>query len=149
MFSSTIVGLYYNIDLHPLTLDTNVSQEYKDDNVTVTVEWIHKAYHRLNITVTVVPSVPLIQTGNASRQLQLTIPYNTEYNLSLEGTAQCRPNVTVTAFIRLDYGEEGLTLSGSCNCEWNAKHVHVKPSLLKICYYIIIVQLLVNYDPYI
>ena len=80
MFSSTIMGLYYNIDLHPLTLDTNIiSQEYKDDNVTVTVEWIHKAYRRLNITFTVVPRplVPLIEIGNASRQL--TIPYNTEY----------------------------------------------------------------------
>ena len=98
------------IDLHPLTLDTNIFQEYKDDNVTVTVEWIQKAYHRLNITVTVVPRplVPLIEIGDASRQL--TIPYNTEYNISLEGTAQCRPNVTVTAFILLDYGEEGLIL---------------------------------------
>ena len=94
--------------MHPLTFDTNVSQEYKDDNVTVTVKWIHKAYHRLNITVTVVPSVPLMETGNASRQL--TIPYNTEYNISLEGTDQCRPNVTVTSFILLDYGEEGLIL---------------------------------------
>ena len=103
------MGLYY-IDMHPLILDPNISQEFKDDNVTVTVEWIQKAYHRLNITVTVAPRplVPLIEIGNASRQL--TIPYNTEYNISLEGTDQCRPNVTVTAFILLDYGEEGLIL---------------------------------------
>ena len=94
------------LDLHPLTLDTEISQDYRDDNVTVTVEWIQKAYQRLNITVTVVPLVPLMETGNTSRQL--TIPYNTEYNISLEGTDQCRPNITVTAFIRLDYGEEGL-----------------------------------------
>ena len=80
-------------------LDTTISQEYKDDNVTVTVEWIQHVY-TVN-EVTVVPLVPLMSTGSTSRQL--TIQYNTEYNLSLEATAPCRPNAIT--FIILNYGK--------------------------------------------
>lgn len=78
---------------------------YGADNVTVTVNWsqtepaqqVHVLY-----SSTVVPSdVSVITTGSTSRQL--TIPYNTEYNLSVEAIVPCRPNAT--ASIKLNYGE--------------------------------------------
>ena len=77
----------------------NISEYYSADNVTVTVEWtqlVHATY-----SVTVVPPVPIVFTGSISHQL--TIPYNTEYNLTVEAAAPCRPNTT--AFIRLNYSE--------------------------------------------
>ena len=77
-----------------------VSEDYSSDNVTVTVEWnqpvLYSAY-----TVTVVPLVPIVSTGSTS--YRLAIPYNTEYNLTVEAAAPCRPNTT--ASIRLKYGE--------------------------------------------
>ena len=90
-------------DLYPPTLGTNISPEYKDDNVTVTVNWIQDVYTVHYISVS--PMVPLITVPSPRSILsrQLTIPYNTDYNLSIEATAPCRPNAT--AFIRLKYGE--------------------------------------------
>ena len=79
----------------------NIS-EYLTDNVTVTVEWTQQVYATYNVTV--VPLVPIVFTGSTS--CQLTIPYNTEYNLTIEAAAPCRSNAT--AFIRLNYGKVWL-----------------------------------------
>ena len=75
------------------------SEEYSADNITVTVEWTQQVYATYNVTV--VPLVPIVFTG--STRCQLTIPYNTEYNLTVEAAAPCRANTT--ALIRLNYGE--------------------------------------------
>ena len=76
-----------------------ISEEYSADNVTVTVEWTQQLYTTYNVTV--VPPVPIVFTGSTS--CQLTIPYNTDYNLTVEAAAPCRPNTP--ALIRLNYGE--------------------------------------------
>ena len=76
-----------------------ISEEYLADNVTVTMEWTQQVHATYNVTV--VPPVPIVSTGSTS--CQLTIPYNTEYNFSIEAVAPCRSN-TVT-FSRLYYGE--------------------------------------------
>ena len=76
-----------------------VSEEYLADNVTVTVEWTQSAYATYNAIV--VPTVPIVFIGSMS--CQLTIPYNTEYNLTVEAAILCRPNAT--AFRRFYYGE--------------------------------------------
>ena len=52
-------------------------------------------------TVRVSPPVSMMFTGSTSRQL--TILYNTEYNLSVVAVIPCRANAT--AFIELNYGE--------------------------------------------
>ena len=44
--------------------------------------------------------VPIVSPGSTSRQL--TILYNTEYNLSVVAATPCRPNAT--ANISLNYG---------------------------------------------
>ena len=78
------------------------SEEYSADNVTVTVEWPQQVYTTYDVTV--VPLVPIVFTGNTS--CQLTIPYNTEYNVSIEAVAPCRSNTTT--FTRLYYGEMSM-----------------------------------------
>ena len=84
------------IDNHTLTLRI-VSEDYTHNNVTITVEWgqliVYSTY-----TVTVVPMVPIVFGSTSCR---LTIPYNMEYNLTVEAAAPCR---TRTANIGLQYG---------------------------------------------
>ena len=77
------------------------SEEYEVDNITVIVEWTQQAILGAVYTVRVSPPVSIMFTGSTSHQL--TISYNTEYNLSVETTAPCRANAT--AFIGLSYGE--------------------------------------------
>jgi hypothetical protein len=75
--------------------------EYSADNVTVTVEWNQlELYATYNVTVVPLAPIVFIITGSSSRQL--TIPYNTEYNLTVKAIAPCRPNTT--AIIKLKYG---------------------------------------------
>ena len=77
------------------------SEEYAADNVTVAAEWTQ--HLGATYSVTVVPSVPILLTG--ANSCQLTISYNTEYNLSIEATDLCRfSGVNSTAFIGLKYG---------------------------------------------
>ena len=64
------------------------------------MEWYQLTVYS-TYTVTVVPLMPIVFTGSTS--CRLTIPYNTEYNLTVEAAAPCRPNTT--ASIRLKYGE--------------------------------------------
>ena len=75
-----------------------VSKEYGAANVTVTVDWTQLGDAAYNVKI--FPSVPIIERTNSC---QLTIPYNTEYNLTVEASAPCKPNNT--AFINLRYGE--------------------------------------------
>ena len=82
-----------------------VSEEYSADNVTVTVEWTQFVYAIYNAIV--VPTVPILFIGSTS--CRLTIPYNTEYNLTVEAAALCRPNAT--AFRRFYYGENIVLMS--------------------------------------
>ena len=55
----------------------------------------------LQYTFGVSPPVPVMFTGETSRQL--TISYNTEYNLSVVAVAPCRDDVTTS--IRLNYSK--------------------------------------------
>ena len=65
----------------------------------VTVEWTLQ--EGVTYTTSVSPLTSVIVTGSSSRQL--TILYNTDYNLSVEAAPPCRPNPT--AVITLNYGE--------------------------------------------
>ena len=68
----------------------------------MTVEWPQQV--GVVYSVTVLPWVPTIVTGNTSRQL--TISYNSEYNVTVEAIiniASCR--FSVSDFIILNYGE--------------------------------------------
>ena len=67
------------------------------DTVTVTVEWTQPVGAVYNVKI--LPSVTMLSTGSTN---QLTIPYNIEYNLTVETTAPCGTNTT--ALIRLKYG---------------------------------------------
>jgi hypothetical protein len=64
------------------------------------VEWTQQELYA-TYNVAVVPLVSIVFTESISRRL--TIPYNKEYNLTVEVTAPCRP--TTTALIKLKYGE--------------------------------------------
>ena len=78
----------------------NISDEqYEVDNVTITVKWAQLL--GVMYTIKVSPWVPLVYNGSTS--LQLTISYNTDFNLSVEAIAPCRDNITVS--IRLQYGK--------------------------------------------
>ena len=60
--------------------------------MSVTVEWAQQV--GATYTVRVLPLAPIMFIGSTSRQL--IISYNTEYNLSVEATAPCRPNACRT-----------------------------------------------------
>ena len=79
----------------------SISEIYGANNVTVTVEWEQQEGEIF--TIRVVPPVPIVLSGG-STSCQLTIPYNSEYNLTVEASVLCQPNAT--ALIRLNYGEE-------------------------------------------
>ena len=75
-----------------------ISEEYSADNVTVIVGWtqqIGAAY-----TARVMPLVPFMVSGSTIHQL--TLSYNTDYNLSVVAVTPCGNAV---GFIVLDYGE--------------------------------------------
>ena len=72
---------------------------YNADTVTVTVEWTQ--HEGVMYTARVSPSTPIITTGYTSRQV--TISYNTKYNLTVEAAPVCRPNSTTS--VLLHYGE--------------------------------------------
>ena len=77
-----------------------LEEYYGAENVRVTVEWA-LAQAGVIYSFRISPLIPIILTGGSS--LQVTIFYNTLYNLSVVATAVCRPNVT--AVITLNYGE--------------------------------------------
>ena len=82
-----------------------VSKDYGAANVTVTVEWAHLEGAVYNVKV--LPSLAITRSTNS---FQVIIPYNTEYNLTVEASAPCRMNTT--ALIRLNYGEVTSASSG-------------------------------------
>ena len=75
----------------------NRSEEYKADNVTVTVEWAQQVGVMYDVQVS-----PLAPIRNRNRRYHLMVSYNMEYNLSVVAVASCG---NATASITLDYGE--------------------------------------------
>ena len=96
-----IMSITHSADNYTLTTRV-ISEEYSANNVTLTVEWTQQVYATYDVTV--VPLVPIVFTGSTSHKL--TIPYNTEYNVSIEAVAPCRSNTT--SFTRLYYGEMSM-----------------------------------------
>ena len=81
----------------------SISEEYKADNVTVTVEWAHQADVTSNYyTVGVLPLVPIMFNGRTNH-CSLVLQYNTKYNLSVTATDHCGD--IAIALITLHYGE--------------------------------------------
>jgi hypothetical protein len=78
-----------------------ISKEYYETGVTVTVEWALAQQLHVSYSSTVVPFVPIIYIESTS--FQLTISYNTVYNLSVVAAAPCRPNTTAVSILK--YGE--------------------------------------------
>ena len=75
----------------------SISEGYRDDNVTVLVEWTQED---VSYNITIVPMVPIIFIGSSS--IQLIVSYNVEYNVSLEAVAVCQS--IAPGHIRLFYG---------------------------------------------
>ena len=72
---------------------------YEAENVTVTVEWIQQV--GVVYDARILPVAP--SKSNGSTSLQLTLQYNTEYNLSVVAIIPCGTNAT--ASITLNYSE--------------------------------------------
>ena len=79
----------------------SISEEFRADSIIVTVEWTQAQQLDVMYYAQVSPSVPVLFTGTASRQL--TTLYNVQYNFSVVAATPCRPNAT--AFIILNYCE--------------------------------------------
>ena len=75
------------------------SEEFGADNVTVTVEWTQEECTMYQITI--VPQIPVPFTGESS--IQLILPYNTNYNLSVEAALPCQHQAH--SHVLLFYGE--------------------------------------------
>ena len=83
-----------------------VSEEYGAANVTLIMEWTHLAIVGAVYHVNILPSLTSAITIISTNSYRLTIPYNSDYNLSVEATVpQCRPKFNTTTFISLNYGE--------------------------------------------
>ena len=99
MLFATINEFIIIIDQYTPTLRI-ISEEYSGDNVTVTVGWtqqIGAAY-----TARVMPLVSFMVSGSIIHQL--TLSYDTDYNLSVVAVTPCGNAIS---FIVLDYGEIG------------------------------------------
>jgi hypothetical protein len=76
------------------------SEEFGADNVMVTVEWTQEEDATYQIII--VPQIPMILlTGESS--IQLILPYNINYNLSVEATFPCQHQTH--SHVLLFYGE--------------------------------------------
>ena len=93
----TIIIIILDLQYAPM-LSVSVVK-YEADNVTVNVEWDRQV--DVTYTLCVSPLAPVVVTGSTGRQL--TISYNTEYNVTVEASTPCRPNDK--AFIVLNYGK--------------------------------------------
>ena len=91
---------FINTNIHLLYIGLTLhifSKVFRADNVTVTLEW--SPTFRASYIVKTSPLMLVMHTQNTSHQL--TIPYNTEYNLTVEAVAPCG---NTTALMRLKYG---------------------------------------------
>ena len=57
--------------------DINRKEQFEKDGVTVTLEWTQENSYNFSVF----PSLPIIFSGDAN--VQLKVPYNTVYNISL------------------------------------------------------------------
>ena len=104
--SCTLIATFHNSpDTGSITIQS-LSAELVHERITVQLEWtvlLSQTYYQQllqNVTVHVVPDPERANTGN--RTLQLTLLYNTLYNVSITQPGICgRPNQT--ASIELKY----------------------------------------------
>ena len=77
------------------------SEEFGVNNVTVTVEWtqLEGATYQLII----VPQIPIPMTSTGESSIQLILPYNNNYNLSVKSALPCQHQAQ--SHILLFYGE--------------------------------------------
>jgi hypothetical protein len=76
------------------------SEEFGADNVTVNVEWTREEGATYQIII--VPQMPMILfTGDSN--IQLILPYNNNYNLSVKSTFPCQHQAS--SHVLLFYGE--------------------------------------------
>ena len=78
-----------------------IEKYYEADNITVTLEWSQHESVTYSHKIVPLPVAPLMSTESGS--YQLTLLYDTKYNVSVVATTPCRPNAT--DFIILHYGE--------------------------------------------
>ena len=84
------------------------SDEYRTDNVTVTVDWAQQV--GAVYTVRLSPLAPIALNGSTIHQL--TLSYNTAYNLSVVVVTPCG---NTTASIKLNYGGEKINKTLTVN----------------------------------
>ena len=98
MYTPGCIILYF---LDPSEIDPIVviSEEFEADNVTVTVEWTQQEGAAYQIII--VPQIPINFTGETS--IQLILPYNTNYNLSVKSALPCQHQAQ--SHVLLFYGE--------------------------------------------
>ena len=83
-----------------------ISDQFKLDNVTVNLVWTPVENPLGSYSISVTPQTALIFNGSAAAQL--TIPYNTLYNVSISAVIPC--GQSSTAYIMLNYGEHATII---------------------------------------
>ena len=74
-----------------------IKKQFGVDNVTVILEWIHE-----NATSYTLSTIPQVAIRNQTTSVQMTLSYNTLYNVSVVATL-CGQNTTIVSV--LSYGE--------------------------------------------
>ena len=78
-----------------------LEEEFGANNVTVTVEWTREEIATYQIIIA--PEILLTFTGESS--IQLILPYNNKYNLSVKCTLPCQDQACTPSHVLLFYGE--------------------------------------------
>ena len=88
----------------PSDLKVNISilsEHFEIDDVTIILEWTLDDSSLITYSFSVIPQTAVTFSGGA--MAQLTIPYNTLYNVSISATVLCGRKTTTS--IRLNHSE--------------------------------------------
>ena len=93
---------YYYAD--PKVNISSVSEQFESDHVIITLKWTSESSGQLVVyNVSIVPQGQRAVKFNGSAMAQLTLSYNTLYNVSILAAVPCGLNTTRS--IALNYGE--------------------------------------------
>ena len=104
--STSVAHLFLNIIDLAVNISSQVlSEKFKNNGVTVTIEWTEESSHYLYNIINVMPQPamePVFSIGSTTAELNVL--YDVEYNVTITAIPLCgRKNVTST--IQLLYGE--------------------------------------------
>ena len=95
----TLCYPFLDPQLHEISI---ISEQFQNKNITVTLEWIQVNNSLVSYHVSIIPQTAAL-SYNGDTQAQVTIPYNTLYNVSISTVIPC--GLSTTTSIALSYSK--------------------------------------------